>query len=268
MVGNTPTVRALIKVEDREAADVRALQFSVNSKALTVGCGNSSMRIYDVTAKPRVLSVYKSKIDNGYPLVYSNDGKTLAIGGDKNIELWAGKPLAMLVGHTERVRGLSYSPDGRYLASAADDGRIMAWDLATRKSLELKQKPGRFTAVAFAPTPDVKPADVKEMLLAMPRCRLILLMKLGLVKSQAAAGKPKPAACVIGNAFAFSPLALVRRWVPVWLPCAPLRRASVGRIDARTPVKQSLASTIGSRGRPPVNRPICQCPFFRPMAKS
>jgi WD40 repeat protein len=190
MLGNKPAQKSLIKIEDIRdptgkrvlsfGSDVRALQWSVNSKALTVGCANQTIRIYDVTGKPGVPFVYKTRTDNGFPLVYSIDGKTLAIGGDKNIELWATKPVALLSGHTERVRSLSFASDGRHLMSASDDGRVVAWDLAARKPIELREKPGRFTAVACVPTPGVKPADAKEMLLAACHSSgQILLLKLG-----------------------------------------------------------------------------------------
>lgn len=57
-----------------------------------------------------------------------------------------------LTGHTGLVLALAYSPDGRTLASASDDGTARLWDVATGRQVTKLQSPEeRAICVAFAP---------------------------------------------------------------------------------------------------------------------
>jgi WD domain, G-beta repeat len=47
----------------------------------------------------------------------------------------SGKDLATLVGHKRDVSGISFSPDGKTLATVADDGTVRLWHIATRREL-------------------------------------------------------------------------------------------------------------------------------------
>lgn len=57
-----------------------------------------------------------------------------AASGDreKTVIIWdttSGLPIKKLLGHDGWVRGLCWAPNGKYLLSCADDGRIKVWDL-------------------------------------------------------------------------------------------------------------------------------------------
>ena len=84
--------------------------------------------------KPRV--PVKAEIGS---LAYSPDGKLLAVGSYKQVELLdasTGKRVATLSGHADVVRALAFSRDGKLLAAAgglpARSGEVIVWDAASR----------------------------------------------------------------------------------------------------------------------------------------
>lgn len=73
-------------------------------------------------------------------LAYSPNGKLLAVTGYHEVLLYSadGKKLeARLVGLSERVQALAFSPDGKWLAASAGDpgrfGELQVWDVEKRK---------------------------------------------------------------------------------------------------------------------------------------
>ncbi len=178
--GDKPKVKDTLRIDDakREQHQVRWVAFSPNGKRLAVACRNGLVRTYDVSGgqvKPAQLYPLE-KVHNPH-ITFSPDNRVLAVSGDKVVRLiGANFPLA---GHTERTRSVAFAPDGKSLASVGEDGRIVLWDMTTGKALINKEKPGKFTSVAFAPLPAGAKPDAEMTLAASLESGGIWVLKLG-----------------------------------------------------------------------------------------
>ncbi|MBN2633141.1 MAG: hypothetical protein JXR66_06270 [Bacteroidales bacterium] len=84
-------------------------------------------------------------------LAISPDASWLAAGSDKAsirmIPLRGNDLQYTLSGHNGNIRSLIFSFDGKYLYSAALDGKVLKWDLATRTSTDIGSGAGLITAI-------------------------------------------------------------------------------------------------------------------------
>ena len=102
------------------------LDFSPNGQYIAI--------VYGQTVVIRSLRDGFSKaFDLKFPwsIRFSNDGRYIAMGGDPQIWIWnvrMDKCVAMQRKHTDVVRGLVFTADGKGLLSASWDKMIIHWD--------------------------------------------------------------------------------------------------------------------------------------------
>jgi hypothetical protein len=143
-----------------------ALAFSPDGKLLAGASTNKVLWRWDLTeAKPRELASlgHASMVS---AVTFTGDSQWLATGsGDRiisgrkpsgEVRLWeAAAPLltqpGTLARHSSFVTAVSLRPDGRVIASADFDGRLMLWDLAVGKVIRQWKLPVPINCAGFAP---------------------------------------------------------------------------------------------------------------------
>jgi WD40 repeat protein len=135
----------------------RAL-FAPDGRTLATFGWQSPIEIWDLASrKARIL---EQKPEERIPIAFSPDGQKLAMKlGRDDVEnaihvfdVSTGRLLGEFVGHKQGVRSAAFSPDGRTLASASDDGTLKLWNVATQQELLTHHRVGAsMAAVMFSP---------------------------------------------------------------------------------------------------------------------
>jgi WD40 repeat protein len=141
-------------------ADYMGMIYSADGLQLVIGAGQATrgagaITIWDTQAytAPRLVKGYNFVIRT---MALSPDGASVAVaqvGSSKvsEIQLANGAITRTLEGHTFRVNGVAYSPEGLLLASGSKDGTLRLWGTSNGLVLRVLENPqGPVTTVTFS----------------------------------------------------------------------------------------------------------------------
>jgi WD40 repeat protein len=168
---NIKIINPLDRTEDRELppakSEYMAVAFHPNGKHLLTGQQDGTIRVWDIRTRGE-LGKFGSHKHPMRGLVFSPDGRYLAsISADGEIKLWdatrldeqhldgTAKPLVdpMRSRSPGMCVNLTFSPDGKFLASGADEYTVKIWSVETGKEAHasLRGHKEDIYAVAFSP---------------------------------------------------------------------------------------------------------------------
>jgi WD40 repeat protein len=111
----------------------RAAFSSDGRKALSYGHSGPTIQLWSWEQRELVLGRRLDGHNGGvFSAIFSPNGRlVISNGADRTLRLWdveSGKELYRFVGHADHIRGLAFSPEGKYVLSGSTlDGSVRLW---------------------------------------------------------------------------------------------------------------------------------------------
>lgn len=137
------------------------LAFNPDGRLLASASADRTVKLWDVAARKR-LDTFAQPLQEVYSVAFSPDGQRVAAGGvDNRIRVWqissgaqegTNPILYSKFAHQGPIIKLLYSPDGKMLASVAEDRTLRLFEAATlQERASFERQPDWAPALAFAP---------------------------------------------------------------------------------------------------------------------
>ena len=129
--------RTRVRLSESLEPGCSSLSVSPNGKWIAFGCGNGTVRLWDVAAEKEV-AILEGHLLSVYRVVFSPDSSLLASAGhEKQIRVWDTKTKKLrhvLPKQLAPVMSLAFTSDGSALIYASTTRRVERWDLASDKT--------------------------------------------------------------------------------------------------------------------------------------
>ncbi|MBW4610813.1 MAG: NACHT domain-containing protein [Hassallia sp. WJT32-NPBG1] len=147
-------------VFNQAIANTLWVEFSPDGKLLASGDTNGKIDLWNVeNVETRHVMSLQGHIGWVWTVKFSPDGKMASCGEDGTIRFWninTGKSLHIIEAHSIRCSSISFSPDGKILASGGGDETVKLWDVNSRKCLKtFKGHTKILRMVAFSPDGEI-----------------------------------------------------------------------------------------------------------------
>ena len=133
-----------------------SLAVSPDASLIAAGGPEGTVRVLEAGSGRKVLDL-SGVTGSVRALAFAPDGKSLAVGSEREVLLWAlpsGAVLGRLTGHTGKIWSLAFDSTGNRLASGSADGTARLWDVPRRQQLRQLDAGGTVRAIAFTPSGD------------------------------------------------------------------------------------------------------------------
>jgi len=126
---------AQLMIKKRHQPWVYGVAWSPDGQRIVSACAQERAQVWEVSdGKTRVTYLQQGL----QQVAWLPDGARIATAGDNTVQIWdatTGAHVLTYSGHTDHIRALALSPDGRHVATGGHDNTAQVWEAATGRLL-------------------------------------------------------------------------------------------------------------------------------------